>query len=89
MAVFVVLALAVLALAVGAVVVAVLQVRDAAVRGRAAVETTQQRLRPLTEELQAELAATSTETDAVGRRVSELTAARHARRRRRRTGGSG
>lgn len=80
MPVFVILALALLAMAVGAVVVAFLQVGGAARRGREAVQGTQDRLRPLTEELQAELAVTSTEVDALGERVSALSAARRGRR---------
>lgn len=83
MAVFVILALALAAVSAAVVVVAVLQLRTQVRRLAASAAGVRDRVAPLAEELQAEIAVTEVEADALQRSVERLQEARRGRRLRR------
>ena len=76
MPVFVLLALALAVLTLGLVLVAVRQLLMAVGRLRTVMDATAQRLQPLRDDLQAEVAVASTEAEALQERIASLQASR-------------
>ncbi len=79
---FVLLALAFAVVALGAVIVAARQVWVGTRRLRVITQRTQERLQPVLDDLQAEVAVSATEAEAVQERVAALQASRRRRDRR-------
>jgi hypothetical protein len=77
---FVLLAVALAVVALGAAAVAARQLLVTTKRLRAVTQRTTERLRPLLDEIQAEIAVSATEADAVQQRIEALQESRRGRR---------